>query len=222
MSPARLTFVLIGCVAAAIHWWTRLPIAPRRRGAGTARARSGAIEAVTKVLATVAAIGVAAASGAPADRRIVVVVALVLCLAGDIALLASVDRFVIGLGAFLLAHVVFVVAFVRDGLHPGWRTTVALVACGIVIATVGRRILRGARGHDAALAMPVGAYLATISTMAVVGWATRSPWVWLGATSFVVSDAVLGWEEFVERRPLMPVAVMTTYHLAIFALALGL
>ena len=52
-----------------------------------------------------------------ADRGSVVwaTVALVLCLAGDVALLPKVDKFVVGLGSFLLGHLAFIGLFVHRG-----------------------------------------------------------------------------------------------------------
>ena len=72
-------------------------------------------------------------------------VALVLSLAGDVALLSdSRARFVLGLGSFLLAHLAFVVAFVHVGMPRG---TSALVGLGVVVAlaaVVGRRVVPAA------------------------------------------------------------------------------
>jgi uncharacterized membrane protein YhhN len=80
----------------------------------------------------------------------------------------------------------------------------------------------GARAQDASLAVPVQAYLAVISSMAVVGWATGRPAAIIGSTLFVTSDAILGWRQFVNARPWMPIAIMVTYHAALLGLALSL
>ena len=93
---------------------------------------------------------------------------------------------------------------------------------GLLIASVGQVIVRGAKVKDAALRTPVLAYLCVISAMAAFGWATGLPWVIAGSTLFVISDAILGWGQFVRRRAWMPVAIMVTYHGAIGALALSL
>ena len=221
LSSLRIAFLATGLLAAVIHWWTRLP----RRVHQTERSIAGldatTLEAATKVIATVAAIGVALSSDAAAADRLVAAAALVLCLAGDIALLHMIDRFVLGLGAFLLGHLVLIVLFVRFGVGASTRTGVAVVLGCLLAATAGQRILRGAREQGRALTAPVALYLVTILSMAVVGWSTQRRWVWLGVSAFVVSDAVLGWEQFVERRRWLPVTVMSTYHLAIFALALS-
>jgi alkenylglycerophosphocholine/alkenylglycerophosphoethanolamine hydrolase len=72
------------------------------------------------------------------------------------------------------------------------------------------------------LQLPVAAYLVVISAMAVFGWSTGLGWVIAGTTLFVLSDAILGWGEFVKDRPWMSLAIMVTYHGAIASLALSL
>lgn len=222
MNAARTALLAVGALCALTHWWTRLPRLGDGQvsgsGSGPAVVRLGA---TTKVLTTLLAIGVASTADAPAAERLIAAIALVLCLAGDIALLDQVDRFLGGLGAFLLGHLAFVVLFVRYGIHPGPRPALAVVLGCLLAATAGRRILSAARTTTSAYTVPVVVYLVTILAMAAVGWSTSRPRVWLGVTAFIVSDTVLGWEQFVDRHRWMPVAVMSTYHVAIFALALS-
>ncbi|MDO8361587.1 MAG: lysoplasmalogenase [Actinomycetota bacterium] len=196
-------------LAAIANWWSRWR-------------DSKSIELWSKPLTTVLVIGLALASEAPTGHIVVAVVALVLCLAGDVALMPVVDKFVIGLAAFLLGHIAFMVLFVRYGLESSVLAGTMLILAGALVATVGVQIVRGATVADPALRTPVLAYLAVISVMCVCGWATGMGWVIAGSTLFLLSDSVLGWRQFVRDRPWMPVAVMVTYHGAIASLALSL
>lgn len=208
MTSAQTVVVAVAVLVAAVNWSSRLVDSDR-------------VEAWSKPLTTVLVIAVAALADAPAGQRVVAVVALVLCLGGDIALMPAVDRFVVGLASFLLGHVVFVVLFVQQGLdRPGMAITAVALAV-LLVATIGRRIVAGAASSDPALRIPVTAYLVVISAMTVVGWSTGRPWVVVGSTAFVVSDSVLGWRQFVGEKRWMGVTVMVTYHLAIAGLALG-
>jgi uncharacterized membrane protein YhhN len=198
----------IGFVAAA-DWWSRLRHLDR-------------LEQWAKPAATMLVIGLAVASGATGGQVAVAVAALVCCLIGDVALLPAVDRFVVGLAAFLVGHLLFIVLFVQYGLDNAVAGGIALVLAGLLAVAVAPVIVRGARTQRNALAIPVMAYFAAISAMAVCGWATGRPWVIAGTSLFVASDAVLGWREFVRSRPWMPVTVMITYHGALVALALSL
>ena len=196
-------------VSALVDWWSRLRHLTK-------------VENISKPLTTALIIAIAATSGAANDRLVPSLVGLGLCLIGDVALMSIIDKFVVGLGAFLLGHLAFVVAFVNIGLESGTLAGLAIVLSALLVTSLGLAIVRGATMRDTALRRPVLAYLAIISVMAVFAWATANAWIIVGATLFVISDTVLGWRQFVRERRWMPVTVMMTYHGAIACLALSL
>jgi len=196
-------------VAALINWWSRF-------------SNNDRVETWSKPLTTILVIGVALVSGAPTNHIVVAVIALALCLLGDVLLMPVVNNFVGGLAAFLLGHIAFVVLFFQYGLEKVSLAGLAIVMVALLGAGPGRVIVQGAAHADAKLRIPVQAYLLVISTMAVVGWSTANPWVIAGTTLFVVSDSVLGWRQFVGQRSWMGPTVMITYHGAIACLALSL
>jgi uncharacterized membrane protein YhhN len=158
------------------------------------------------------------AQGAPSAVKAWFVVALVLSLVGDVALLLPERWFLAGLAAFLLAHLAYVAGMVQLDLHPPWGAVIVLLA----VAVVGRRILGAVRSDDPSLAVPVTLYLVVISAMAIVAWATAQPWLIVAAMLFFASDAMLGWGRFVTPAPaegatasvVGPLAVMISYHFA--------
>jgi uncharacterized membrane protein YhhN len=178
------------------------------------------LELITKPLTTIGAIAIAAAADGPRSATILTVIALALCLVGDIALLAVVDRFVVGLAAFLLGHLAFMVMFVARGLHDRTWAGVAVIGVVALFAAVAVPILRGAAVKG--FGTPVRAYLSVISVMCVLGWATGNGLVVVGATAFIISDSILGWDEFVAEAKWRHVAIMVSYHVAIVSLALSL
>lgn len=202
---------VVAALAALGNWWSR--VTDDRR-----------VELVTKPTATIAiaALALLVADDAPTGAVVAAVIGFACCLAGDVALLPAVDRFVVGLASFLVGHLAFVVMFVLLGLDRRWLGLVALVAAGGVAVLLGRRIIAGARERDPAFERPVQAYLAVISAMAVVGWATGIPAALVGSALFVVSDSILGWRQFVRAERWMALAVMVTYHGALLGLALSL
>jgi uncharacterized membrane protein YhhN len=66
------------------------------------------------------------ANGAPSAVKAWFVVALVLSLAGDVALLLPEQWFLAGLVAFLLAHLAYVAGMVQLDLHPPWGAVIVL------------------------------------------------------------------------------------------------
>jgi uncharacterized membrane protein YhhN len=194
-------------VSAIANWYSRWKHAER-------------VEMITKPLTTLGAIAIAVSADGPRSATVAAVIALTLCLIGDVALLPAVDQFMIGLAAFLFGHIAFIVMFSMRGLDHWPVAGIAIAGCAVWLGTVAVPIVRGASAKG--LGIPVRAYLVVISAMTVVGWATGNWLVILGATAFIISDSILGWGEFVAERPWIHVAIMVTYHTAIVSLALSL
>ncbi len=205
----QIALLVATLVSAAANWWSRL-------------ADNRTVETWSKPLTTVLVIGLALVSGAPTGQVSIAVIALALCLAGDVFLMAIIDKFVLGLASFLLGHLVFIALFVRYGLESKEMAGVALILAALLVATIGRVIVQGAEYADRALKRPVLAYLVVITATAVFGWSTAMPWVIAGTTLFVISDSILGWHQFVGQKRWMSPAIMITYHGAIISLALSL
>ena len=134
---------------------------------------------------------------------------IALSIVGDIALLgAGKGAFLVGLGAFLLAHLAYVVAFTGVAV---WSPHVALVA--VVMVTVTAFMLRAIWGGTAGLRAPTIAYGVVISAMVIAAAATlggplaAAPLAAGGALLFYASDASLALNRF--RRPIPHAAFLT-------------
>ena len=200
MTTTAWVFAAIAAVAAVANWWS---VATDHHPT----------ELWSKPLALLALIGVAVTLD-PADPavRVWFVVALVCSLAGDVLLLDD-RRFVYGLAAFLCGHLAYTAGFLAAPEWRWWSAALAAVAIVALVFTAGRRIVAGARAEEPKLGPPVVAYLTVISAMAITAAAAGDAWAVVGAALFVTSDTILGWRNFVNRRPWMPLAVMVTYHL---------
>ncbi|MEO1413416.1 MAG: lysoplasmalogenase, partial [Bacteroidota bacterium] len=123
-----------------------------------------------------------------------VLIALLFCLLGDVLLLEE-SRFVGGLAAFLVAHLLFCVAFGRvAGFRKDWRPLLWLLA--IALPYYG-----WLWPHLGALALPVGVYMGVIVLMAWQAWALQlNAWpasrIGVAASLFVFSDAVIALHKF--------------------------
>jgi len=151
-----------------------------------------------------------------------------LSLAGDVFLMLPNPRlFLFGLGAFLLAHVCFVV-----GLNPSFPPGLApllLVPTALAVGSVLWRVLGALRAaNHTSLVAPVIGYGVAMTLMVFSAWATlfRADWndtrralVIFGATLFFVSDALLAWNRFVKPFGAAKLAIIVTYHLGQVALA---
>ncbi len=156
-----------------------------------------------------------------------------LSLAGDILLmLPNKERwFPFGLGAFLLAHVAYILGF--NTPPPPFNPMTIGVAVMVVASALPliRRIVTGtAQTGQLRLVGPVRVYAAVISLMLFSALLTlfRTDWlstpaylVSLGAVLFISSDMLLAWNKFVNPIRHSPLWVMVTYDLGQMALIAG-
>lgn len=149
-------------------------------------------------------------------------VALVLCLLGDVFLMLPQDLFVFGLGSFLLGHVAYIVGMHVDGVDGG-RLLVGAVLVLAALSVIGTKVLRGVRaGPEPELTGPVVAYMSVISVMVASAVGTGHVAAVLGATSFYASDALIAWNRFLRETRHARLVIMVTYHLAQLGLVLSL
>ncbi|HEX2849220.1 MAG TPA: lysoplasmalogenase [Acidimicrobiales bacterium] len=190
------------------------------------------LEHFAKPATLVVLVGVALAlDPANTGRRTWFAVALVLSLAGDVLLMLAADddrpgdaaparrgpdRFVLGLVAFLVAHVLYIAGF---GLSRVWP---AVVPVAVVAVVVGQWILRGVRRTEPGLATPVAVYMVVISVMVACAIGSGSWWAGAGAALFFASDALIAVNRFVRPVAWAPVAIMVLYHLGQAGLVLSL
>jgi uncharacterized membrane protein YhhN len=138
--------------------------------------------------------------------------ALGLSLVGDVALLAPPRWFAAGLAAFLGAHLLYVAGLLGEpGASGSPVFGVLLVTFGGVL--VGVPIAAGAaRTRGRWLATAVVAYLAAISATVVAADASGDAVARIGALALYASDAVLGWNRFVQPIPRGRFLTRVPYH----------
>jgi uncharacterized membrane protein YhhN len=180
---------------------------------------------VTKTLATVALVTIAAVVGdIDGDARAALVVAVLLCLAGDVFLLRDDDTsFLAGLGSFALGHGAYVVTALMVGVS--WpRLAAALPLLVVVLAFQAvTRMVPGARRHGGTpMMVAVGCYSAIISAMVVTATGTSSWVAAAGAMLFATSDSIIGYNRFVKPVRQADLPIMVTYHAGQALLILGL
>lgn len=147
---------------------------------------------------------------------------LLCSLAGDLLLQWPNDLFVFGLGAFLLAHLAYLRAYLSDCRQPAWLALILAALTGAGVFTLLTRADLGA------LLLPVACYALAISAMlwralARLGEArltSRSARLAaLGAALFVLSDSLIGINRFVAPFAAAPLAIMLSYWLGQWLIA---
>ncbi len=150
--------------------------------------------------------------------------ALGFSLVGDVFLmlpgnqpLAGLPPFILGLGAFLVAHL-FYIALFRQGQawFPSRRALITVLGFGAAMYAV----VWGGLG-DPVLKVAVAAYVAVISLMvaqaigrAVTLGDSASRWVAVGACVFMLSDSLIAIHKFVSPIALSSLWILVTYYAA--------
>lgn len=148
--------------------------------------------------------------------RVWVVAALGLSAVGDIVLLVP-GQFILGLLAFLLAHLAYLRVFAHSAsmAHIRWLIIIVVI-CGGLLG--GYLIVPSLSGQ---LYVAVVAYMATLGAMAIAATlCKRVHWLAIpGVLLFMFSDTVLGYSTLVTPVDNSDVMVMVSYYLAQFCLA---
>ena len=128
--------------------------------------------------------------------------------------------FVLGLGAFLVAHLCFLTALIPLCA----RSTPRLAAAGVVVAACiallawfwPTLIAEG-------MAIPVTVYIAVLGAMVCAALLARlpTPWTALGAVCFAVSDAMIGIDKFVLGSEALAVPIWWVYALSLVVITAG-
>ncbi|MFC2050649.1 lysoplasmalogenase [Chloroflexota bacterium] len=146
-------------------------------------------------------------------------VSLLFCAAGDVALeLEAGKYFIVGLGLFLIAQIMFIAAFSRDSKMQRSRIPIIVVLAiyALAIATIMTPSLRE-------MALPVYCYLVVITLMGIFAAlrGAKNKFTLYGAISFIVSDSIIAINKFMMPVPAVDYIVMITYYLALFLIVYG-
>ena len=172
---------------------------------------------VFKPVTTLLLIAFAWRSEDPHGLRPGVITGLLFSLVGDVALMLPIDAFVVGLGAFLLAHLAYIVAFFRHGRPKA--VALAWLGYGLLAAGVLSLLLPQVPGP---MQGAVIGYVVVLTGMAAFAFGARErggAGLAVGGALFVLSDGLLAWDRFASAVPLASLWVLATYWAAQWCIA---
>lgn len=151
----------------------------------------------------------------PSDYRRWISLGLIFSLVGDVLLAWPGDLFVFGLGAFLLAHLAYLKAYLSDCRRPALLPLALALGIGAVLLGI---LVSNGLGP---LLVPVIVYGLAISAMlwralARLGTGVPKRSAWLaaaGALAFVFSDSLIGINRFVQPFHAAPYMIIISYWL---------
>jgi uncharacterized membrane protein YhhN len=142
---------------------------------------------------------------------------------GDALLDLDPERlFIKGLLAFLVAHFIYMLLFVRNWVRPlrpkGWQ--LALVVAVLTYSLLFSQWLAPSLGP---VAGPVTVYVCVITVMAMSAILAgfSKPWVYSGVILFLISDSILAVNKFKSPMPMGGYLIWATYYLAQYGITIG-
>ena len=220
ITPARTLW----CAAAlaAVGYGVFLVVTATEVPAGAELTGRFAAQPLVKAM-TALLLAAAATTHRLARERRWLVGALLFSAAGDVLLALPwwAPSFVLGLAAFLIAHLCFLVTL----LPLVTATTRRLVAAGVtVVACAALLVWFWPRLLADGMAAPVTAYIAVLGAMVCTALLAGlpTPWTALGAVCFAVSDAMIGIDTFVLRSEALAVPIWWAYAASLLLITAGL
>ena len=146
-------------------------------------------------------------------------------LAGDVALMLPADvlasGFLIGLGSFLVAHLFFLRAFLRDARLFGkrWVPLVLVVACALNLVILWPGLAPELRGPVIAYMLCLVAMSAQAVSRALALGTRASRLAGAGGLLFVLSDTLLAYDRFHAPLPAAPLLILASYYAALWLIA---
>ena len=130
--------------------------------------------------------------------------------------------FVFGLVSFLIAHLLYIVLFVRNRpKHVIASAGQKIIAALVMIFSAAMFAWLWPNLGD--MRLPVAAYLCAITGMGVTATLAgfRAPWVVIGAMLFIVSDSMIAVGKFKSPIEYSDYLIWTTYYVGQLFIALG-
>ena len=126
-----------------------------------------------------------------------------------------INWFIFGLGAFLVAHLLYI-----KSLMPVETKRVAIVTLYTLYGIAVFVLISSGLGE---LFIPVLIYMSVLLGMAIATLVSKNTnsWLILGGLSFVLSDSLLGIDKFYSPIPYATLFIMISYYFAQYALVRG-
>jgi len=152
-----------------------------------------------------------------------IAIGLLFSLAGDVALLWPALYFLLGLAAFLLTHIAYLIAFTRDAKFPArlviWLLYLAIA--GAFYALLFPNLPNNLKAPVAFYALLLASMTAQATGRSLVLKTQPARLAAMGAILFMLSDLLLAFDRFHTALLLAPVLILIPYYLAQWLIALS-
>jgi len=163
---------------------------------------------------------------------LILISAIILSVVGDVFLMLEPIpmNFMLGLGSFLVVHLLYSIAFTIPSHRPIEIPFIRRYMWVLFLVVIyGYWMFLQLQKEAGEMLIPVTAYIVVISLMFLIAFNRAGKvsdvsfrWVAFGAFLFIVSDSLLAWNMFITELPLSQVLVLGTYGIAQFLIVSGM
>lgn len=213
MTSAIIALTVAAAICGCLHIWTDY------RGP---RLATYVFKPATMIL--IAAMLAVHCDGDPDPYTKLIIAGLLFSLMGDIFLMLPAKPLLPGLGSFLVAHVLYVLAFAE---HAPLSVSAGLLGTAVVLAVAGAFMLLLLWDYFGRLRIPGLLYMAAILAMCLFAmnrWLLDIPgagWAVIGAAFFLVSDGALALNRFRQPWRSAQLLILSTYYIAQWFIAMS-
>jgi uncharacterized membrane protein YhhN len=150
--------------------------------------------------------------------HILIIVGLIFGLIGDILLAFKMRFFLLGLIAFLIGHVSYIISFTgKPFIIPNLLIAGITSVLSFYIIILFSKINRETRKK---MIVPIVLYIIALTTMFLTAMnydmndKFHAPLFAIGSALFVISDGTLAWERFVKENKFSTLIILSTYYAA--------
>lgn len=147
--------------------------------------------------------------------KVMIISGLAFSMLGDIMLMLPTDKFLYGLASFLLAHILYICAFVSDSVFPA--NYLYLIPLLIIGAIILRTVLPRVGGKT----VPVAIYSLILVLLLwqsmgrlELSFSHSSMVALIGSIFFISSDVALVFNRFVKKHKDSQLLILSTYYIA--------
>lgn len=151
----------------------------------------------------------------PQKAHVFILIGLIFGMLGD----GLLRWFIIGLSAFLIGHLCYIISFFQQWNFSKWRA-MSIIPISLYSFIIGSQVVTALeKNNNGSLMIPVIIYIMIIATMGWFAMMTNQKLIIIGAGLFLISDSLLAWNRFVDNLGGMSVLIMMTYYAAQYFIA---
>lgn len=155
--------------------------------------------------------------------KVMIISGLAFSMLGDVMLMLPTDKFLQGLASFLVAHILYLIAFISDSAFP---VNYLFLIPGLIIGVILLKILLPRVGKKTVPVIVYSMILVLLLWQSMgrleLSLSHSSLVALIGSMIFISSDIILVFNRFVKQHPYGQIYILSTYYIAQLCIAFSI